>query len=166
MGCDTSCLPSPQSLALWYSWKVWCSVRLSLPLIRSHIADSQGACHRRRVERGLKCSIHYSKCCLINNVSERTRWDTAGLLCLSQAHAFEMSDLTSPPCLQDPPTNVLLNIHISKQKKDDEEIDTKLSKHVYIVLLMNSLSCCSPIHARKQELSPLFWDLWRNLWTS
>ncbi len=64
----------------------WCSVGLSLPLICSHTADSQGACHRGRGERGLKCSARYSKRCLINNVSERTRWDTAGLLCLSQAH--------------------------------------------------------------------------------
>lgn len=64
----------------------WCSVGLSLPLICSHTADSQGACHRGRGERGLKCSARYSKRCLINNVSERTRWDTAGPLCLSQAH--------------------------------------------------------------------------------
>lgn len=64
----------------------WCSVRLSLPLICSHTADSQGACHRRRAERGLKCSARYSKRCLINNVSERTRRDTAGFHCLSQAH--------------------------------------------------------------------------------
>lgn len=64
----------------------WCSVGLSLPLICSHTADSQGACHRGRGERGLKCSARYSKRCLINNVSDRTRWDTAGLLCLSQVH--------------------------------------------------------------------------------
>lgn len=96
----------------------WCSVRLSLPLICSRTADSQGACHRRRAERGLKCSARYSKRCLINNVSERTRWDTAGLHCLSPAHTHicAETDQTFPPCsrLQEPPhpSNVHLNIQI------------------------------------------------------
>lgn len=99
------------SLGDWLSGipgRWWCSVRLSLPLICSHTADSQGACHRRRAERGLKCSARYSKRCLINNVSERTRWDTAGLHRLSQAHTHlwrDWSNLSPSPCLQEPPTH-------------------------------------------------------------
>lgn len=68
----------PVALGAWLSgipgrWR--CSVGLSFPLICSHTADSQGACQqgRRGGERGLKCSARYSKRCLINNVSERTR---------------------------------------------------------------------------------------------
>lgn len=99
----------------------WCGVGLSLPLICSHTADSQGACHRGRGERGLKCSARYSKRCLINNVSDRTRWDTAGLLCLSQVHTHthtcthlgrDWSSLTPTPPLQKPPPDDPLNIQI------------------------------------------------------
>lgn len=109
------------SLGDWLSGipgRWWCSVRLSLPLICSHAADSQGACHRRRAERGLKRSARYSKRRLINNVSERTRWDTAGLHCLSQARTHlwrDWSNLSPSPCLQESPPPPNTPIQCSSQ---------------------------------------------------
>lgn len=94
----------PGSPALWYSWKVvmqcqivaflWSAVTRRIP--RERVTEGG----RRKGEGGLKCCARYSKRCLINNVSERTRWDTAGLLCLSQASTRTRkwrTDQTFPP---------------------------------------------------------------------
>lgn len=77
---------------------LWSAVTLPIP--RERVTA-------RRVERGLKCSARYSKRCLINNVSERTRGDAAGIRRLSQAHTHlwsVWSNLSPSPCLQEPPS--------------------------------------------------------------
>ena len=74
----------PGSPALWFYWKVAVSVCRSLwSAVTQWIPRERVT--RGGEERQLKCSARYSKRCLINNVSERTSWDTAGPLFLSQA---------------------------------------------------------------------------------
>lgn len=159
MNGQSSCSPPsdpPSPRELWRSWKV----AMQCQIVASSDLQSHGGFPGRVSSRAggglcgggaggamgeggwLKCCARYSKRCLINNVSERTRRDTAGLLWLSQARRHTREEgLIKPLCLEKSrPTHTHthpLNIQIRKQTREEEEIDT-----VALNASVQSVYCC------------------------
>ena len=141
--CDTSCLPSPWepgSLVFQEGGDAVSDCRFLWSAVTQRIPRERVT--KGGVERGLKCSARYSKRCLINNVSERTSWDTAGPLCLSQAPTHAPPSHTQTRIWEEAdqshPSSSDSSSQISSRYSDTEAAggNTCISS-----LLMNPLSC-------------------------